>query len=94
MKGEKMESLDSQFQRRAIVGDRHFILADPDQPDQWALAGPIITNEDEQGNRSYGKARTISTKALKTWAQTHNRRFSIIEKFPVIRRSITEAIAA
>ena len=89
-----METIENQFQRRAIAGDRHFILADPDQPDAWALAGPVVTGIGENGVRSYGKAETISTEALRAWAKANKRSFRIEEKFPVIRRGITEAIAA
>jgi len=89
-----MESPDSQFQRRAIVGDRHFILADPDRPDEWALAGPIVTGTDENGIRSYGAAKTIGTERLKAWAKTQQLPFRIEDKFPVVRRGISDAIAA
>ena len=89
-----METPESQFQRRAIAGDRHFILADLQQPDVWALAGPVVTGIDENGARSYGPARTISTERLKAWAKSRKLPFRIEEKFPVVRRGITEAIAA
>jgi hypothetical protein len=89
-----MEAPDDQFQRRLIIGDRHFILADPKHPDCWALAGPVISAEDEQGNRTYTAARTLSTAQLRAWAFSQQRSFSLIEKYPVVRRGISEAIAA
>ena len=90
-----MENPDSLFQRRAIAGDRHFILADPEtQPDAWALPGPVVTGMDENGIRSYGPAKTISTQALQAWAKSRKLRFRIEEKFPVVRRDISETVAA
>lgn len=89
-----METQDSQFQRRAIVGDRHFILADPAKADVWALAGPVVTGIDENGIRSYGAAKTVSTAQLKAWAKARRCPFSIEEKFPVVRRGINDALAA
>lgn len=87
-----MESPDDQFQRRAIVGERHFILADVDNPDTWALAGPVVLATDTDGNRRFGSARTISTAQLSRWAAGQNLRLQIVEKFPVVRRGISEAI--
>lgn len=89
-----METPDNQFQRRAIAGDRHFILVDPAQPDTWALAGPVVETMDEDGICSYAAAKTISTAQLQAWAKNQNRPFRIEEKFPVVRRGISEAIAA
>ena len=89
-----MECVDDQFQRRAIVGDRHFILADPAQPDVWALPGPVVAATDVNGVRRFGVARTISTEHLRAWAKAEKLSMRIEEKFPVVRRGITEAIAA
>ncbi len=89
-----MESPCNQFQRRAIVGNRHFILADTGQPDVWALAGPVVIAEDENGIRSYGPAGTITTAALKALACKHGLPFKIEEKFPVVRRDIGVDMAA
>ena len=82
-----MEQPQDQYQRRAIVGNRHFILADPAQPDRWALAGPVVISEDELGYRRYGPPRTVSSAQLQTWAKHMRRPFRIEEKFPVIRNS-------
>ncbi|MGD0961967.1 MAG: hypothetical protein ABSB19_19320 [Methylomonas sp.] len=89
-----MEQPEHQYQRRAIVGDRHFILANPERPDCWALAGPVVMAEDANGVRDYGPARTISTARLREWARMHNRSFAIIEDFPVVRRGFSDALAA
>ena len=89
-----MQAPEYHFQRRAIAGDRHFILADPTEPDVWALAGPVVTGTDENGVRSFGPARTISTQALRAWAQAKNLPFRIEDKFPLVRRDINEPIAA
>lgn len=88
--GEQMETRENQFQRRAIVGDRHFVLANPDRADAWALAGPVVTGEDENGVRSYGTANTVSTAQLRAWARARRKPFRIEEKFPVVRRGAVE----
>lgn len=89
-----METLENQYQRRAIVGDRHFIQADPDRPDVWALPGPVVYSEDENGVRSFGPARTIRTAELQAWAASQKLRLRIDEKFPIVRRGWSEALAA
>jgi hypothetical protein len=93
-KGDTMEMQENQFQRRAIVGERHFILVDAGQPDIWALPGSVVTAVDENGVRSFGAARTISTLALQRWAARQNLPFRIEEKFPVVRRGYLEDLAA
>ncbi|QWF71942.1 hypothetical protein KEF85_05650 [Methylomonas paludis] len=87
-----MENPDDQFQRRAIVGDRHFILADVNQPDHWALAGPVVLATDADGNRRFGPARTITTAQLSAWAAGQNLRLQIADKFPLVRRDISASI--
>ena len=89
-----METPENQFQRRAIAGHRHFILADLQQPDSWALPGAVILAEDENGQRRYGPARTISTAQLKAWAKSQRLPFRIVEKFPVVRGDVCSSLAA
>ena len=89
-----METQERQFQRRAVIGERHFVLANPEQPDIWALAGSPVQSVDPQGVRSFGPARTISTAELRAWAQAHRLPFYIEENFPVIHRDIEESLAA
>lgn len=89
-----METPENQFQRRACVGDRYFILADLTQPDCWAIPGSRVIVTDADGHRRFAPARTVSTEVLQAWAIQQGYSFSIEEKFPVIRRGITEAIAA
>ena len=84
----------TQFQRRAIIGDRHFVLANPQQPDNWALAGSIVQSTDKQGLRSFGPARTISTTQLIAWAASHKLTFYIEENYPVVHRDTEESLAA
>ena len=89
-----METPENQFQRRACVGKRYFILANVKFPDLWAIPGSVVIGTDAEGNRSFAATRTITTLALKAWALEQSLPFSIEEKFPVVRRGITEAIAA
>lgn len=81
-----MEGNQHQFQRRAIVGDRHFIQADPLQPDIWAVPGSVVVAEDENGIRCYGTAPVVATAVLTDWAKQHNLIVRIEEQFPVLRR--------
>lgn len=87
-----MEIFESHSQRRAIVGDRHFILADPAQPDRWALAGTQVTGVDENRNRSFGPLQTISTEGLRAWAAAMQRPFRIEEAYPLVRGDAAEAV--
>jgi len=89
-----MEFVEERFQRRAVVGGRHFILANPEQPDVWALAGPVVTAVDENGVRSFGPAKTITTQALMAWALRKRLAFRIEEQFPLAHRDISVAMAA
>lgn len=69
-------------QRRAIAGDRHFILADPACPDLWALPGPVVAT-DAAGLRRFGPARTASTARLRDWAQRQGLAFRIDDRYPL-----------
>jgi hypothetical protein len=89
-----MDKQVRQFQRRAVIGERHFVLANPEQPDIWALAGTVVQSIDKQGVRSFGPARTISTGELIAWAAAHRLPFYIEENFPVIHHDIEESLAA
>jgi hypothetical protein len=84
-----METRYQQYQCRALIGDRHFILADPQRPDLWALPGPVISSEDENGNRRYSPPRTISSARLLDWARSQGHSFHIEEQYPVLRRDIS-----
>lgn len=81
-----MQTPSPHTQRRAIVGNRHFILANPEQPDHWALPGPVILKEEPSGQRHYGPAKTISTAQLIDWAKTQNLGVNIDDQFPILRR--------
>ena len=88
-----MEIQYPSHQRRAIIGDRHFILLDPNKPDLWALPGPVITTEDDNGLRNYGPPRTITTARLIDWARDQGLSVHINEKYPLLRRDQGEAPA-
>lgn len=89
-----METIEHQFQRRAIVGQWHFILVNAEQPDIWALPGAVVIASDENGIRRFGPTRTITTSALKAWAYKAKLPFRIEERYPVIRRASLEELAA
>ena len=82
-----MEQVEDKYQRRAIVGKRHFVLADPQQPDRWALPGPVVDSVDALGLRNFGAARTVSTETLAAWARSLRCKLRIEERFPVVRRN-------
>ena len=60
----------------------------------WALPGPVVSAVDENGVRRYGPARTITTEALQAWDKSRKLSFRIDDKFPVVRRGWSEAMAA
>ncbi|MDD4915410.1 MAG: hypothetical protein PHW13_10305 [Methylococcales bacterium] len=89
-----METLDYPYQRRAIVGDRHFILACPTQIDAWALPGLLVIGVDANGVRQFGPPRTVSTARLKAWARANGLGFRIEVKYPLLRRDAGDSAAA
>ncbi len=72
-------------QRRPIAGDRHFILADPEKPDEWALPGTCQVVGTLNGVRLFSRPKTISTDNLKAWAKQTNRRFMIMDDCSLVR---------
>ena len=89
-----MDKQVTHYQRRAIIGDRHFVLANPEQPDLWALAGTAVQTTDKHGQRSFSPPRTVSTGQLIAWAAAHSQPFYIEENYPVIHRDLEESLAA
>jgi hypothetical protein len=89
-----MENQERQFQRRAMVGNRHFVLANPEHPDIWALAGSEVQSVDKHGVRCFGPAKTISTSELVAWAKANRLPYHIEENFPVCNRDLNETVAA
>ena len=77
-------------QARAIIGKRHFVLANPKvSSDIWAVPGFTVlsTNLNKKGveGRSFGPAPTVSTKQLKAFARSIGAGFLINSAYPISR---------
>ena len=77
-------------QARAIIGKRHFVLADPRiSSDRWAVPGFTVLstelNKEGVEVRSFGPAPTVSTKQLKAFAKSIGSGFLINSAYPISR---------
>ena len=80
-----------EVQRRAVIGSRHFILADPKRcTSTWAVPGLNVVREVD-GVREFGPARIVSTGHLRRIAAANNWVLQIVEKYPLIRKSVDKS---
>ena len=80
-----------EVQRRAVIGNRHFILADPKRcTSTWAIPGLNVVRE--LGDvREFGPARIVTTEQLRRSAVASGQVLQIIEKYPLIRKSVDKS---
>jgi hypothetical protein len=76
-------------QARAIIGKRHFVLADHRISDRWAVPGFTVLstelNKEGVEVRSFGPAPTVSTKQLKAFARSIGAGFLINPAYLISR---------
>jgi len=75
-------------QRRAIIGDRHFILANEENKNCWVVPGGTSPVRNKKGEIiEKGKIHILTTKQLTDYAKSIGHKLKIIEDFPVIRHA-------
>jgi hypothetical protein len=82
-----MEQIEDKYQRRAIAGEWHFVLADPEDMDSWVWPGTQVLGVEANGARRFAPPRLLSMRELAAWAQCAGLALRIEERFPVVRRA-------
>lgn len=81
MADAKYRDKEQDFQRRAIVGDRHFVAI---SDNSWAQPGQIDTGKLDQYGRRIFQKRTLTTGQLRAWAKKIGQAVHINDQYPLV----------
>lgn len=73
------------YQKRAVVGERHFVPVDQNNLDCWAIPGRIVVGQTNKG--PIFKSRTVTSKQLRAWAKKQGLTMKIVD-YPLIRADL------